>query len=146
MNKVGIPRSLFYYYHGDLWKSFFENIDIPYVVSPNTNQEIMNRGMQIANDEMCLALKNYLGHIDYLKDKCNYILIPRICNYNANNQTCTNFWALYDITNSLFKVKILNYNIDLEKGETLKKGIYKIGKELGKNKKEIQKAYAIALH
>ena len=145
MDKVGIPRSLLYYYYGDLWKYFFKNLEIPYIISPNTNQEIMNRGMKIANDEMCLALKNYIGHVDYLKDKCDYILVPRICNYKANNQTCTNFWALYDIINNLFDVKILNYNIDLEKGDTLKKGLYKIGKELGKNKIEIQKAYKVAL-
>ena len=30
---------------------------------------------------MCLSIKNYIGHVDYLKDKCDYILVPRIDNY-----------------------------------------------------------------
>ncbi len=141
MDKIGIPRSLFYYYYGDIWKLFFENLEIPYIISPNTNKEIMDKGGKIANDEMCLAFKNYLGHIDYLKDKCEYILVPRICNYKSNNQTCTNFLATYDIVNNLFDINILHYNIDLEKGDTLKKGLYKIGKKLGKTNKEIKIAY-----
>ena len=145
MNRVGIPRSLFYYYYGELWKDFLDSLNIPYVISPKTNKEIMNRGMNIAGDEMCLSLKNYLGHIDFLKDKCDYILTPRISNFKNDNQTCTNFWAVYDIVNNLFQVKILNYNIDLEKRQTLKKGLYKIGKALKKSKFQIKKAYKYAI-
>ncbi len=146
MDKIGLPRSLFYYYHGDIWKTFFSKLNIPYIISPNTNKEIMDRGLKVSNDEMCLALKNYLGHIDYLKDKCDYILIPRICNYKVNNQACTNFWAAYDIVNNLFDINILNYNIDLEKGESLKKGLYKIGRKLNKKPLEIRKAYKKAIY
>lgn len=146
MDKVGIPRSLFYYYYGNIWKSFFSTLNIPYIVSPKTNKNIMERGIKIAGDEMCLSLKNYLGHVDYLKDKCDLILVPRISNYKSNNQTCTNFWAIYDIVNNIFDKKVLSYNIDLEKRQTLKKGLYKIGKEMGKNKKEIKKAYRKAIY
>ena len=146
MDKVGIPRSLFYYYYGDIWKSFLSSLKIPYIISPKTNKEIMERGIKKAGDEMCLSMKNYLGHIDYLQDKCDLILVPRISNYKRNSQTCTNFWAAYDIVNNIFNKKILSYNIDLEKGDTLKKGLYKIGKELGKEKKEIKKAYKKAMY
>lgn len=143
--KVGIVRSLFYYYYGDIWENFFKALDVEYIISPNTNQDIINRGINISNDEMCLSLKNYLGHVDYLKDKCDYILVPRISNFKNSNQTCTNFWAAYDIVQNLFDVKLLHYNIDLEKGETLKKGLYKIGKSLNKNYFQIKKAYRYAL-
>ena len=146
MNKVGLPRSLFYYYYGDIWKSFFRNLNIPFIISPKTNKKIMDRGNKKANDEMCTSLKNYLGHIDYLKDKCDYILVPRISNYKSNNQACTNFWAIYDIVNNLYDIKILNYNIDLEKRKSLKKGLYKIGKELNKTNKEIKRAYKKAIY
>ena len=66
--KVGIPRALFYYYYKDKWINFFKNLDIDTVISPPTNKEIINIGSSIANDEMCLSFKIYLGHIDYLKD------------------------------------------------------------------------------
>lgn len=145
MNRVGIPRSLFYYYYGNLWKDFLDSLKVPYIVSPVTNRKILDRGMRISSDEMCLSLKNYLGHIDYLKDKCDFILVPRISNFKNNNQTCTNFWAAYDIVQNLFNVHLLHYNIDLEKGQTLKKGLYKIGKALNKSSHEIKRAYRYAI-
>lgn len=145
MDKVGIPRSLFYYYYKDIWKVFFSELGVSYVVSPNTNKEIMEKGMKIAGDEMCLAFKNYLGHVDYLKDKCTHILVPRISNFGSDNQMCTNFFAAYDIVNNLFDNKIISYNIDVSEGFTLKKGLYDIGRYFGKNNSEIKKAYRRAM-
>ncbi|MBR3898264.1 MAG: hypothetical protein IKJ43_03170 [Bacilli bacterium] len=145
MDKVGIPRGLFYYYYGDLWKCFFDKLGVSYIVSPNTNKEIMDRGIKVSNDEMCLSFKVFLGHVDYLKDKCDYILVPRISNFGISNQTCTNFLGAYDIVNNLFDVNVLNYNIDLDKRETLKKGLFKIGRELGKSFLDIKFAYLYAM-
>lgn len=145
MYKVGIPRGLFYYYYGDIWKDFLSSLNISYLISPLTNRLILESGIKISNDEMCLSLKNYLGHVDYLKDKCEYILIPRISNFKNNNQTCTNFWGIYDIVKNLFNVNLLHYNIDYEKKDTLKKGLFKTGKALGKSNYEIKKAYKYAL-
>lgn len=139
--KVGIPRALFYYYYKDKWLNFFKNLDIDTVVSPPTNKEILNMGSSIANDEMCLSLKIYLGHIYYLKDMCDYILIPRIDNYGLSNQTCTNFLAIYDIVKNLIPVNILNYNIDFNHHQTELKGFIKIGKKLGKSTKDILASY-----
>ena len=109
---IGIPRSLFYYYDGDIWTNFFDYLGVSYCLSPKTNKEIIDLGSKVANDEMCTSLKNYLGHIAYLKNKCDYILVPRIDNYGVNNQTCTNFLALFDLVNNLFDIHLLNYNID----------------------------------
>lgn len=145
MYKVGIPRSLFYYYYKDLWQDFLNALNVNYIISPKTNKQIMDKAMKISESEMCLSLKTYLGHVSYLKDKCDFILIPRISNFKNNNQTCTNFWATYDIVKNLFDVNILNYNIDLENGQTLKKALFKIGTKLNKTPKQIKKAYKYAI-
>lgn len=142
---VGIPRSMFYYYFSDKWKYFFEYLKIKTVISPITNRKIMDNGIKLSSDEMCLSLKNYIGHVDYLKDKCDYILIPRIDNYGYKEQTCTNFLAIYDIINNIFDVKILDYNIDLENNQTELKGLLKLSKTLNKTKKEIKDAYMYSL-
>lgn len=145
MNKVGIPRGIFYYYYKDIWTNFFDALDIPYIISPKTNKKIMKLGVKHANDEMCLSMKVYMGHLFYLKDKCDYLLVPRIDNFKCNNQTCTNFLALYDIVSNAVDKPILNYNIDLENNKNLKKGLYEIGFKLGKSKKEIKNAYKYAI-
>ncbi len=143
--KVGIPRGLFYYYYENIWKNFFYELGIDIVISPKTNKEIINLGIKYANDEMCLSLKNYIGHVAYLKDKCDYILIPRIDNYGLYNQTCTNFLSVYDYLNNILDIKILNYNIDLLKGETEKYGLIKIASLLGISKRRAVIAYKIAI-
>lgn len=143
MVKVGIPRSIFYYYDKDLIIPFFDYLKIPYIISPKTNKEIIKRGNFVSSSEMCIALKIYLGHIDYLKDKCDIVYVPRICNYGKEKGMCTNFMSIYDLVNNIFKIKILNYNIDYKKNKTLKKGLIKIGKNL--KCKDLKKAYKYAL-
>lgn len=142
--KVGIPRALYYYYFGDFWKLFFQNLNVELVISPNTNKEIIQRGINISSDEMCISLKNYIGHVDYLKDKCDIILIPRIDNYGLNNQTCTNFLSTVDIVRNLISIPILDYNIDIEHNKTEKKAFLKLGKKLGLSKKQTIKKYEYA--
>jgi predicted nucleotide-binding protein (sugar kinase/HSP70/actin superfamily) len=137
---VGIPRSLFYYYDGEIWISFFKSLDINYVVSPVTTKEIIELGLKYSNDEMCMSLKNYIGHVAHLIGKCDYILVPRVDNYGTNNQTCTNFLAMYDLINNLFDVKLLNYNININDDETLRKGLIDIGYSLGKNSKLVKQS------
>ena len=143
--KIGIPRSLYYYYFKDLWINFFENLGFEVVVSPETTKEIMDLGLKYSTDEMCISMKNYIGHIAYLKDKCDYVLIPRIDNFGLDNQTCTNFLATYDIINNLFNIKILNYNINLENKETELKGLIKMMKYFNISKSKIKRAYNSAL-
>lgn len=142
--KIGIPRSMFYYYFSNKWKYFFEYLDIELIISPKTNREILERGIKLSSDEMCLSFKNYIGHVDYLKDKCDYILIPRIDNYGYKDQTCTNFLAVYDIINNLFDIKILDYNIDVYNHQTELKGLVKLNKIIKKTKSEIKHAYKYA--
>lgn len=138
---IGIPRGLLYYKYKDLWKTFFDELNINVVYSPETNNEILEKGKSLSIDESCLSLKIYMGHVDYLVDKCDYILIPRIICLKKEEKLCTNFSALYDIVNNNFNIKILNYNIDIEKGETEKKAFIKMGKELNKKHSDIVKAY-----
>lgn len=142
--KIGIPRSMYYYYYGNLLKNFFENLEFEVIISPKTTKQIMDLGIKYAYDEMCLSLKNYIGHVAYLKDKCDYIVIPRIDNYGINDQTCTNFLATYDIINNLFDTKIINYNIDYTKKQTEQLAFIEMGKMLNINRFKSIRAYTKA--
>ena len=143
--KIGIPRSLFYYYYKDIWKLFFNEFNIELIVSPPTNKKIMENGSKYSTDEMCISMKNYIGHVHYLLDKCDYILVPRISNYGNDNQTCTNFLATFDIINNILETKLLNYNINLENNETEEKGLIKIVTKFGYSKEYATKVYKNAV-
>lgn len=141
--RIGIPRGIHYYYYSKFWQYFFDSLGVELVFSPKTNKEILDKGIMIAPDEMCLSMKIYLGHVDYLKDKCDYILIPRIDRYSDTEQTCTNFLAIYDLVNNLFNINILNYNIDNK--NNLLDGLISIGHILKKSRIKVIQAYDTAL-
>ena len=150
--KIGLPKALLYYYYAPLWKAFFDELNVKYIESSNTTSKTLLLGKEKSIDEACLALKIYLGHIEELKDKCDYILVPRLFSLKKTEQVCTNFNCIYDLVRNTFKdIKILNYNIDIKHHHTEKNAFIKIGKELGfsiiessqayKKAKEIEKEY-----
>lgn len=139
--KIGIPRSMYYYYYGKLWTRLCLKLGFEVITSPRTNKQIMDLGLKYSYDEMCLSLKNYIGHVAYLQGKCDYILIPRVDNFGLNDQTCTNFLATFDIIHNLFDCNILNYNIDYNHNQTEKKGIIQMFQKLGISKKRALKCY-----
>ena len=95
--KIGIPRAFLYYRHHILWKNFFEKLNCKIVLSPDTNKEIIALGKDYSIDESCLSSKVYMGHVAYLIDKCDYVLIPRISDYGKDEKVCIKFSGLYDI-------------------------------------------------
>lgn len=145
--KIGIPRALLYYKYHYLWETFFDELGIDYIVSPETNKEIFNRGMENAIDEACLSSKIYLGHVDYLIGKCDYILVPRVSNYGDQGTVCTKFQAIYDIVSNTFRnrgIKILYYNIDYRNSDTEMKAFIKMGKYLGIRRVKSIRAFTTA--
>lgn len=145
---IGIPRAFLYYRYHTLWETFFEELGLDYIVSPETNKDIIARGTSHAMDESCLSSKIYTGHVDYLIDKCDYILIPRIASFvNKKEIVCSKFQAIYDVIKNTYRekeLKILYYSIDVHNKETELKAFLKMGKFLGKKKTQILKAYYIA--
>lgn len=132
--RIGIPRALLYYRYYILWKSFFEKIGCTVVLSCPTNKEILDNGKYLSVDESCLPFKIYLGHVKYLSDKCDYILVPRICNYGKGKRVCMRFNGVYDVVYNLFQNNnILNYNIDYLKGKYEFFEFIKMGLKVNKN-------------
>lgn len=132
--KIGIPRGFLYYRNYILWKTFFEGLGCTLILSPMTNKDIIEEGKNISVDESCLPSKIYLGHIKYLSNKCDYIIIPRICNYGKGNRVCMKFNGIYDVVHNLFPdTNILDYNIDYLKFRYEVFGFIKMGFRISKN-------------
>ena len=146
MNKItiGIPKALLYYKYSELWTSFFEELGCEIIVSPNTSKKILEDGIKFSLDESCMAMKIYMGHVYYLIDKCDYILVPRLKCIKKNEKLCTNFSALYDIVNNIFDKKLINYNVDVEHKEDELYAFVTMGLSLGFSYRKIVSAYHIA--
>ncbi len=138
---VGIPKALLYHHYHVLWEHFFYDLGVELVYSKATDKDILEIGKSYAIDEACLSLKIYLGHIDYLVDKVDYILVPRIVSLRKHDKVCCNFYALYDIVNNLFKTQIINYNINADAHISERKAFIKMGRELGFSISQSSHAY-----
>ncbi len=142
--KIGIPKAFFYFRYGALWESFFDALGVETIVSPDTNRDIVDRGSGLAVDESCLSTKVYLGHVAWLMDKCDYVLVPRIGHQGRAGTMCTRFYAVYDMIKNTFRdtnLKLLNYNIDLRNKELEPLAFVKLGRALGKNRPHSLFAY-----
>ena len=51
--KIGIPRALLYFKNEKFWTTFFDEIGADYIISPETNREILTRGENLSIDETC---------------------------------------------------------------------------------------------
>lgn len=140
---IGIPRALLYYKYEKLWTTFFDEIGIDYILSPESDKAILTAGERLAIDETCLPTKLLLGHIDWLIGKCDYVFVPRI-QYCAGYEMCTKFLAVLDLVINTFRdrdVKFLYYNVYDKKPYRERKAFYKMGKFLKVKKSQVKFAY-----
>lgn len=140
---IGIPRALLYYKHKILWKRFFEYLGYKVVISHDTTKAILDKGISKSIDESCLSAKIFMGHVDELvKQKVEYIFVPRIAGYGCKERVCTKFFALYDIVKNTYNdIKLLDYNLDMEQGTTEYREFMKLGIRLHKNPFRVHNAY-----
>ncbi len=99
---VGLPRALLYYKFEALWKVFFQELGAKVVVSPQTNSTIKKESIRYAPDEDCYSSKLYFGHVLALKDKVDYLFIPRFHSDHPTNVSCPKFLGIADVLRSMF--------------------------------------------
>ena len=140
--KVGIPKAFLYYRYNILWENFFKKLGCEVVTSPDTNKDIIEQGKEYSIDEACLSSKIYMGHVSYLSDKCDYILVPRISDYGKNEKVCVKFNGLYDVVKNTFLfTKFIDYNIEKTKHKTEFMGLFKLGLKISKNQFKVIYTY-----
>lgn len=146
--KVGIPRALFYYQYYPLWKVFFEELGAEVVLSDNTTKKIMDDGVKLTVDQACLPVKLFHGHVLNIKDKVDYLFIPRLTSVSKNEYICPKFGGLPDMVRNTIKdiPQIIDTEINLRKSD--KKAletVLEIGKFFTQDVRRIKNAYKKAL-
>lgn len=142
--RIGIPSSLFYYVYFPMWHTFFNELGVEVVTSGQTNKDLLDKGVKEALTDACVPVKLYFGHAITIKNKVDYLFIPRIVCTNGKNIYCPKFLGLPDmIRHGLTDMPpIIDIEMDSRKGWfSLWKAYYKVGSIFCKNKVKIFKAY-----
>lgn len=99
--RVGIPRALLFHHYGECWLDFLDAIGAEPVVSEETNSDIIAAGAVRADNETCLPVKVFSGHLLTLRDSVDAILVPRVVSQEHGTCACPKFMGLPDLARSL---------------------------------------------
>ncbi|HUU79220.1 MAG TPA: acyl-CoA dehydratase activase-related protein [candidate division Zixibacteria bacterium] len=100
--KIGLPNALIHYKFHVLWKTFFTELGTEVIISDETTKKIREIAISAAPDEDCYSTKLYFGHALVLKDKVDYLFIPRFGSNHPTNVGCPKFLGLADVLRSMF--------------------------------------------
>ena len=151
MKRVGLPRALIHYKFSELWQTFFEELGAEVIISPRTTKRIKDLAVSSAPDEDCYSTKLYFGHAMELRDKVDYLFIPRYGGYNKNHVGCPKFIGLAEVLKSMYPdlPEIIMPHFNRAKGGDRRRHLltkaYKIGRIFTRNPFRIFKAIIKAL-
>lgn len=141
---IGLPRALMYARYGILWRAFFRELGMQTLISEPSSRATLERGSALSVDETCLASKLFMGHVDALVGRCDYILVPRIATFGHRARMCARFQGLPDVTRVTFRnspQKFLTYEVDVNRRKTEEDAFIHLGAQLGKSAKDSRRAY-----
>ena len=142
--RIGIPRSLFYYKHPQLWVTFFEELGQEIVLSPPTNRQLLEAAVRYGEDESCLAVKLVFGHISYLLDRCDLIFAPAYYGLQPDRYSCPKFLGVPDISKSMFGPQVQFLRCEVDDGE-FEPGMLELGHTINGDQGRVKRAVSQAL-
>lgn len=155
---IGVPKILNMWEFQPFWKAFLTEIGFSPVFSDPTNKKTIREGVENIIVETCFPIKLTHGHIlNILKKGFKKVFIPSIINLRKPSTNITNTFACpyaQSITYSskasidfeAFGAKVISPVVYFGGGNELAlQNLVSFGKQIKKSKKEIQKAFRIAM-
>jgi predicted nucleotide-binding protein (sugar kinase/HSP70/actin superfamily) len=127
-----------------MWKVFFEEIGVQVITSGKTTRQTLDSGVREALADACVPIKVFFGHALALKDKVDFLFIPRIVCLNKKTVYCPKFLGLPDmIRYGLSNMPpIIDVRIDnRERKNSIFSAYYTVGKMLDASPLNIIRAY-----
>ncbi|MHB8894256.1 MAG: acyl-CoA dehydratase activase-related protein, partial [Candidatus Geothermincolia bacterium] len=101
MVKVGVPRAMLYHQYGESWVSFLDELGIEPVVTAATTSDTVRTGTMYADNESCLPVKVFAGHLVELRDAVDAIIVPRVISQHPGMKACPKYLGLPDMARAL---------------------------------------------
>ena len=152
---VGMQRALYGYRTGVLWAHFFDQLGLRLVLTPPTNREISEAGIEAMIAETCYPIKVSHGHVKELLKKTRYLFIPSMIDMPSPGSSENGYLCPLVQSNSYMvrmalnidPANILNPTIHQKYDTpTLALEIFEqLGSKLGVSRSQIEKALVYAL-
>lgn len=83
---LGIPRSLTFFQMGIFWVHLMGRLGFDIVLSPETDNHLVDMGIEAMTCEACFPIKISHGHARLLKDRVDYLFLPMMIEMEAPGQ------------------------------------------------------------
>jgi len=152
--RIGLPYIFFLHDQLPFWSTLLWELGFEVVVSPETNKQIVNLGVENVLSEACFPVKVSHGHVKYLKDLGvdalfvpSFISLNRDANEYNRGLSCPHTQTIPYITRAAISgLKMLTPIIDFERGSKyIRKEIRNSLAAYNIKASEIDRAYALAL-
>jgi predicted CoA-substrate-specific enzyme activase len=151
--RIGIPYIFFFHDFLPFWATLLWELGFEVEVSPKTNKQIINLGLERVLSEACFPIKAAHGHIQYLLDRnVDAVFLPSFINLNSPEDSLERGFACpytqtipYVSKIAFAGIHIITPLINLRQGKKFM--VDELGKNLkpfGIKKSAILKAIAIA--
>ncbi|MGZ3568992.1 MAG: acyl-CoA dehydratase activase-related protein [Thermodesulfobacteriota bacterium] len=137
---IGIPRALMFYRYFPFWKTFFEGLGW----NVKTSEGVRQKEKIVYFEDSCLPMKLLVTHAVQLKEKVDYLFIPRLVSIHRTYIMCPKFRGAPDIVKLATerKVSVIDETVDLRRGGvSFFQSFLKIGKKLGASTQESRNAF-----
>ncbi|HMK48905.1 MAG TPA: acyl-CoA dehydratase activase-related protein, partial [Thermodesulfovibrionales bacterium] len=86
--RIGIPYIFFFHDFLPFWTTFLWELGFRVEVSPRTNRQVINLGLERVLSEACFPVKVAHGHVQHLiQEQVDAIFMPSFINLNAPGET-----------------------------------------------------------
>ena len=147
--KIGIPYIFFFHDYLPFWTTFLWELGFEVIVSPKTNKQIVNMGVENVLSEACFPVKVAHGHIKYLVDEgVDAVFIPSFIDVNHDGRdhhvglACPHTQTIPYVSRAAIKgIRPITPIVDLGRGMGyLKRELLDGLKQFGTRRKDINRA------
>jgi predicted CoA-substrate-specific enzyme activase len=151
--RIGLPYIFYLHDYLPFWTTLLWELGFDIEVSPKTNRQIVNLGLESVLSETCFPAKVAHGHIKYLFDKnVDALLLPSFINLNTpenpfdSGYACPYTQTIPYLSKIAFEgIKLLTPIVNQRRGKDfLEKEIKRVLRPLGVKSKDISRALEIA--
>ena len=138
---IGIPAGLYLYEEILFWQKFFDLLSIRTVTSENYLTAIKD-GKNLSTAEFCSPIAAMQGHVDYLRDKVDYVFLPTYLEESRETKTNKQYCYYTQFISSVISVqknnnsgkKLLTPHLNYSYGElSVRIELYRMLKSIGLN-------------
>lgn len=143
---LGIPRGYFYYDYYLFIKRLFYNSGIEVIFGCENDEDILRKGEELTVDEACIPVKLMAGQMNYLENRCDRILVPRVMKDRAGRWLCPKLLGLPELLSDIISYEkyLVTEPLYFDDRKSVSGHLWEVCRQTGMKRAEFNEAFGEA--